>query len=212
MISVPYRLIAAAAIAAGLLSACSIVPKTDPPAVYQLATASEPLAIKGPALPFSLSIDTPQSSRVIDSTRILVQPQETRLSAYKGARWGDTVPAMLRQRFTQALRQTGALKAVSNDNLNYRTDLSLGSEVMTFQVQYHPSGVKAVVVLDAFLSEPAGQSIIAAHRFTVEQALSDPSVQSAVHALSTASDQLTHELVQWTLQQLANYEQRPAGS
>jgi cholesterol transport system auxiliary component len=211
MTYVPYRLIAVAAVAAGLLTACSIVPKSDPPAVYQLAPAGKHAAVNSPALPFSLSIDTPQSSRTIDSTRILVQPQETRLNAYKGARWGDTVPAMLRQRFTQALRQTGALQAVSNDNLNYRTDLSLGSEVMAFQVQYHSSGVKAVVMLDAFLSEPAGQSIIAAQRFTAEHALTDPSVQSAVQALSTASDQLTHELVQWTLQQLASYGQRPAG-
>lgn len=212
MIRTTIGLITCALVTSGMLAGCSIVPKADPPAVYQLATAGTNIQPGQTSLPFGLTVNTPQSNRVIDSTRILVQPAETRLSAYKGARWSDTVPAMLRDQFTEALRQTSALQAVSNDSLSYRTDIALGTEVMTFQITYQPSEVKAVVILDAFLSESKSLDIVAAQRFKVEQTLADTTVDSAVQALSTASNQLTEELVQWTLRELAAYQPGKPGN
>lgn len=188
------------------LTSCTLVPKSDPQTVYQLAALPSKAGAQYPKVPYSLSIDTPQSSRIIDSTRMLVQPDGTQLSIYKGARWSDSVPSMLRERFSAAFRQANAFHAVSNDGYAYRTDLALGTEVMTFQVQYLPQGVFAVVTIDAFLSDPSSQTILATQRFSATHPLAGTAVTAAVRALSEATNNVTQSLVDWTLGQVRSYE------
>lgn len=197
--------IAACLLGSGMLAGCSIVPRTTPPTVYQLSPLTPAASSSTAALDYSLTVEMPHGGRQIDSTRILVQPAQNRLEAYKNARWSDAVPAMLRARFTQALRQANAFRTVSNDNYSHHSDLTLGSEIMAFHIQYRPDGTKAVVVLDAYLGDPASQTLLATKRFTSEHALNDTSVGGAVQALSAAADAVTSDLVQWARAQASGY-------
>jgi cholesterol transport system auxiliary component len=190
------------AAAAHTLTGCSVIPSAEPADVYQLAPATTTPSWSNASLPYSLAIETPHSGRMIDSNRILVMPQATELSVYKNARWGDTVPTQLRNRFTRALRESAALRAVGNDRQVFSSDISLGSEITAFQVEYTADGPQAVVSVDAYLTDTGSHRLLATRSLTYHMPLADPSVASAVRALSAASDAVTQSLVAWVLQQL----------
>lgn len=190
------------AVAIGLLPACSILPKAEPADVYRLPTAvTTPHG--GPSLPWTLRIGKPQASDALNSPRIAVLPQGDVVSSYKGARWSDPAPVLLRNRLLDAFISDGRLRGLSNDDSTVQADFELGGQLQAFQSEYAAGGVSVRVRLDARLVDGRSQRIIASRRFEVTQPVAGTAVPNVVAAFGVASDRLSAQLIEWSLAQAA---------
>ncbi len=185
-----------------LSSGCSILPKTEPSVVYRLPTALT--GTKNPTpVSWSLRIVRPKASEVLDSPRIAVTPQGDVISNYKGARWSDPAPVLLRNRLTDAFYRDGRVQSISTDESNLQADFELGGELQAFQSEYKGQAIEVVIRLDARIVNDR-QRIIASHRFEVHQPVADKQVAAVVAGFGQASDALTAQLLQWTVEQGQN--------
>ncbi|MCY1396048.1 hypothetical protein D3C76_710010 [compost metagenome] len=185
-----------------LSSACSILPKTEPADVYRLPSQ---LASAKPApanaVHWSLRLNKPKASETLDSPKIAVVPQGDLLSSYKGARWSDSAPALLRNRMLDAFQRDGRVQLLSTDDSNLQADYELGGELQAFQSEYTAQGVVVVVCLDARLVHGNTQRILASRRFEVRQPVTATDVPTVVAGFGQASDKLLAQVLDWTVSQ-----------
>ncbi|WP_181296081.1 ABC-type transport auxiliary lipoprotein family protein [Pseudomonas sp. Q2-TVG4-2] len=181
------------------LSACSILPESEPLRIYLLPTTTSPQQASEPALQHALRINTPQASRILSSPRIAVVPQGNQISSYGGARWSDAAPVLLRDRLIEAFQRDGRMSSVSNEDVNLYADLSLHSDLRAFQSVYIDGKPMVLITLDARLVNRNDQHTLANRRFEVRQPSADPSVESVIEAFGRASDTLSQEILDWTL-------------
>lgn len=184
-----------------LLSACSILPKSEELDIYQLPTKVAVANTSQAGVPWSLRVSKPLASQLLDSTRIAVLPEGDRISAYKGVRWSDRAPVLLRDRLIEAFLQDGRMAAVSSDTSRLQSDLELVTDLRAFQSEYRDGQPQVHLVLDAKLVNGGTQRILVSERFDVRQASADASVPAVVRAFGQAADQLSEQVVQWSLRQ-----------
>ena len=182
-----------------LLTACSILPKSQPVQVYLLPEHNQP-ASQAAAVSWSLRLNTPQTSQALNSTRIAVVPQANEFSTYAGSSWSDPAPRLLRNHLLNAFQNDGRVSALSSDDANLQADLQLGGELQAFQSEYRDGSVNVVIRLQARLIDNR-QRILASQRFEVIQPVDGTAVTAVVSAFGQASDQLATQLLSWTLTQ-----------
>ncbi|RHW22874.1 ABC-type transport auxiliary lipoprotein family protein [Pseudomonas jilinensis] len=195
--------------ASGLLwlSACTLIPESEPVRVYQLPASTLGSNPQVQPLSLSLRINTPQAGFAQSGPRMLVNPQGDQLSTYKGARWSDPAPALVREHLVRSFSLRSGLESVTSDEHGLHADLHLGSDLQRFQVIYSEQGPQATVELVARLIEPGNRHVIASRTFLVEQPLDDHQPAGAVKAYGLALDQLSSQLLDWALPQLQDYQQ-----
>ena len=199
-----YRLAGSIVLAASLslLSACSILPKPEPVDVYWLPYAQTPIAASRSApVKWSLRLDKPMASNALNSQNIAVVPQGNLISNYKGARWSDPAPVLLRNRLLDAFLQDGRIQGLSTDDSNLQADYELGGELLAFQTHYNGKSPEVVIQYNARLVRASDQRVIASRRFETRQPLNNPMVPSVVAGFGQATDALMPQVVQWVMQQ-----------
>jgi len=185
------------------LSACTVFPEAESLTIYQLPAPSLETS-SAARLPLSLRIGTPQAGSVLSSPRMVVNPRGNELQTYKGARWSDPVPALLREHLARAFEQRQVFSAVSTDENSFRADISMSSDLRRFQVIYRDARPVAVIELNARLIDPVSREILASRSFVVQQALPSSQVPGVVEGFKTASDELAMQVIQWTSKTLEN--------
>nr|WP_319527102.1 ABC-type transport auxiliary lipoprotein family protein [Pseudomonas laurentiana] len=191
----------ALALALSLSSACSILPQADPSDVYRLPTRQAAHSSSVATADWSLRLNKPLASEMLNSPRIAVVPQGDLISSYKGARWSDPAPTLLRNRMLDAFQRDGRVQQLSADDSNLQADYELVGELHSFQSEYGAQGLNVVIRLDARLIQGRTQRVLASQRFEVHQPLSDKQVPAVVEGFGQASDQLMAQLVDWTVRQ-----------
>ncbi|MDF3867366.1 ABC-type transport auxiliary lipoprotein family protein [Pseudomonas denitrificans (nom. rej.)] len=193
------RLLGAAALIS-LLGACSILPEAETPDFYLLPAAQQP-ARSNAAVNWSLRVSAPTASLALDSNRIAVVPQGNQLSSYQGARWSNRAPGLLRDRLLDAFTASGSIPALSSDETSLQADFDLTGELRAFQSEYQNGKPVVHIRYDARLVRTLGQRIVASRSFEVRQPVDGKQVPEVVSAFGKAADQLSGQVVQWTLQQ-----------
>ena len=185
-----------------LISSCSILPKAEVFDVYRLPSAQSNAAVShGTPQRWSLRLNKPQASEALNSPNIAVIPQGDLIVSYKGSRWSDPAPVLLRNRLLDGFQRDGRVPLLSTDDSIFQTDLELGGQLRAFQTEYQGSTASVVVSLDALLVRGYDQRILASRRFEVRQPLSDVKVPAVVAGFGQASDQLTAQVVNWAVEQ-----------
>jgi cholesterol transport system auxiliary component len=184
------------------LSSCSILPATENLEIYQLPAAELASHSSGDSLPWTLRLATPYSSYIIDSPRVLALRQGNQLSSYKGIRWSDPAPVLLRNRLAAAFRADGRFNSVSNGSSNnLATDLELGGDLSAFQVEYTNGGPHATIRFYATLSQPLRNRIVAARNFEVSEPVQSRGTSEIITAFGLSADRLAAEIIDWTVRQ-----------
>ena len=192
------RLLALAALS--LASACSILPQSEPVDIYRLPVNQASHSTT--AVDWSLRLNKPLASEVLAGPRIAVIPQGDVISSYKGARWSDPVPLLVRNRLLDGFQRDGRVQRLSADDSNLQADYELSGELQAFQSEYQPGGkVEVVIRYDARLVQGRSQRILSSKRFEVRQPLADTQVSAVVAGFGAASDQLAGQVVNWTVTQ-----------
>jgi cholesterol transport system auxiliary component len=148
-----------------------------------------------------LRLNKPQASEALNSPNIAVIPQGDVISSYKGSRWSDPAPVLLRNRLLDGFQRDGRVTLLSTDDSNFQADMEMGGSLQAFQTEYQGSSTSVVVRLDALLVRGYDQRILASKRFEVRQPLSDVQVPAVVAGFGQASDQLTAQVVNWAVEQ-----------
>ena len=199
-----YRLAGSIVLAASLslLSACSILPKPEQVDVYWLPYAQAPVAASRSApVSWSLRLDKPMASNALNSQNIAVVPEGNLISNYKGARWSDTAPVLLRNRLLEAFLQDGRIQGLSTDDSNLQADYELGGELLAFQTRYNGKNPEVLIQYNARLVRSSDQRVVASRRFEARPPLSNPMVPGVVAGFGQATDTLMPQVVQWVMQQ-----------
>ena len=199
-----YRLAGSIVLATSLsvLSACSILPKPEMVDVYWLPYAQAPIAAsRSAAVNWSLRLDKPMASAALNSQNIAVVPEGNLISNYKGARWSDPAPVLLRNRLLDAFLQDGRIQGLSTDDTTVQADYELGGELLAFQTHYNGKSPEVLIQYNARLVRSSDQRVIASKRFEARQPLSNPMVPGVVAGFGQASDTLMPQVVQWVMQQ-----------
>ncbi|MVW87424.1 ABC transporter [Pseudomonas sp. PB101] len=184
-----------------LIGSCSILPKPEPFEVYRLPSAQSSSASHGAPQRWSLRLNKFQSSEALNSPNIAVIPQGDVLSHYKGSRWTDPAPVLVRNRLLQGFQHDGRVTLLSTDDSIFQTDLELGGSLQAFQTEYQDTNASVVVRLDALLVRSYDQRLLASRRFEVRQPLSAVQVPAVVVGFGQANDQLTTQVVNWAVEQ-----------
>ncbi|MEY5099295.1 MAG: hypothetical protein RJA36_2014 [Pseudomonadota bacterium] len=192
------------ATALALLSACSVLPRPVPQDVYLLPAGPAQAHTPASPLPWSLRVMRPAASAMLAGQRILVLPEEQRVSYYKGASWNEPVPTLLRNRLLDTLRADGRISQLSGDERLLQADFELDSDLRAFQSEYRDGIPQAVIRLDVRLVRTGSQRIAASRRFEIRRPAAGTAVGDVVEALGLAADQLADELSRWTAEQLAS--------
>ena len=182
---------------AGLLGACSILPHSEPLDIYLLPGTALPAQTQ--RVDWSLRVNSPVSNQLLDDNRIVVLPKPGLINTYQGVRWSERTPRLLRDRLLDAFHDDGRIQALSNEEQRLQADLELVSDLRSFHSEYRDGLPYALIHLDASLVDVRSQQIIASRRFRISQPASDTSIGSVVAAFGQAGDQLSRELVDWTL-------------
>lgn len=193
--------VVAASLLGVALSACTFIGRREPLKVYVLPAAALPVSGRD-QLPLTLRIDTPRAGRALYGSRILVMPTTHQLSAYQGARWSDNAPALLHNRLVEAFRQDNRLAAVVDEGDRVSADFDLVSDLGAFHSEYALGRPRAVIRLDVRLIDSGRQRVLAARRFEVREKSADESVDAVVEAFGRAADELSRQLVNWTLERI----------
>lgn len=184
-------------LAVGLLGACSILPQSEPLDIYLLPGTALPAQTQ--RVDWSLRVNSPVSSQLLDGTRIVVLPEPGLVNTYQGVRWSERTPQLLRGRLLDAFQDDGRVQALSNEEQRLQADLELVSDLRSFHSQYRDGVAEALIQLDVRLVDGRDQRILAIRRFSVSQPASDTSIAAVVKAFGQAGDRLSRELVDWTL-------------
>ncbi len=184
-----------------LIGSCSILPKPEPFEVYRLPSAQSSSASHDAPQRWSLRLNKFQSSEALNSPNIAVIPQGDVLSHYKGSRWSDPAPVLVRNRLLQGFQHDGRVTLLSTDDSIFQTDLELGGSLQAFQTEYQVTNASVVVRLDALLVRSYDQRLLASRRFEVRQPLSAVQVPAVVVGFGQANDQLTTQVVNWAVEQ-----------
>ena len=204
----PLRVAAAAVLcAAVLLPACSVLPEAEPLDVYVLPVTGDASATAVPAAAgaqaWSLRVVRPAAGVHLAGQRIVVMPEDNRVSVYQGAGWSDPAPVLVRDRVLEAFRADGRVGALSSDERQLHADFELDSDLRAFQSEYRGGRPEAVLRLDARLVHTASRRIVASRTFEQRQPTEDPAVPAVVQAFGTAADRLSAAVVGWTVREAA---------
>lgn len=179
-----------------LLSACSILPKSEPQTRYNLpAITMQPLNINNQKNT-ALYVAVPQANRLINSNYVLVQPDGTEIQVYKGAQWADNAPVLLRDRLIQALNDTQLFNAISADAA-INTPWSLTGYLQHFEVQYRNGEPVVNLQYEGQLVNRHDSSIVRNQRFVITQPAADTNVPAVIDAFGLAGDKLSSQLIDW---------------
>ena len=189
--------------AALLLPACTILPKAEPLDVFLLPATAPVSASATQAAPWSLRIARPAAGVHLSGQRIVVVPEDNRVSVYTGAGWSDPAPVLVRNRLLDAFRADGRVAGLSSDDKQLQADFELDSDLRAFQSEYRDGRAEAVLRLDARLVHTASRRIVASRSFEQRQPSEDPAVPAVVQAFGTAADRLSAEVVEWTVREAA---------
>ena len=190
--------------AALLLQACTLLPKAEPLDVYLLpatAPAAVPATPAARAVPWSLRIARPAAGVHLSGQRIVVVPEDHRVSVYKGSGWTDPAPVLVRNRLLDAFRADGRVAALSSDDRQLHADFELDSDLRAFQSEYREGRPEAVLRLDARLVHTATRRIVASRSFEVRAPAADAAVPTVVQAFGVAGDRLVADVVDWSVRE-----------
>jgi len=190
------------ACAIAFLASCGILPPNESPDIYVLPHVAQTTSgNNGPQLNWQLRVDTPEATGMLSGSGIEVMPEPGKVTVYKGAQWSDPAPVLLRERLVEAFLATHRLPAVTSEADSLSADFVLGGDLRAFQSEYRNGSPVVIIRFDAQLRRGGSHDVLAAHSFEVSATPSGAAVPQVVQAFAQATDQLSAQVVEWTLAQ-----------
>lgn len=187
-----------------VLAACGSLDKLvgppDAPQIYALRPVMPP-AQPGEKVLWALSIQKPDASNNLDSSRIALARGNTQLDYYANATWPDRLPDMVQTALLAGFEATGRIDAVARDEDALHSDYELSTDLRDFEARYAtPDGVPSVAVtIIAHMADTRSRKMMANLTVTLTEPASANSVDAVVQALDSTLAKAIVQITQWAL-------------
>ena len=181
------------------MAGCGVLPKKENIQVIAPHVKVAPDA-SWPGVGWQLAVARPTTSKLLDSSHIVVSPTPETLQVYHAASWTDSVPELLQSIVAEAFEDSGKITAVARQATAVRADFLLLLDIRHFEAVYaNPkSPPNTLIEVSAKLVDSNGH-VIAARTFSQTTAASGIAVPAVTEAFNIGLIGLTRELVGWTL-------------
>ncbi|MBI5460627.1 MAG: membrane integrity-associated transporter subunit PqiC [Gammaproteobacteria bacterium] len=183
-------------ILAGLLQACSVLPRPETVAV-EYFTLDVPVALvvqvdtAGP----TLLIARPQVRADLDTPRMTYRQQDYTLRYYARSRWADTPAHLLLPGLIESFEASGRFAAVLRAGSPATPRLRLDTEVLEFSQDYRVQPSRFQIRLRAQLVDLNTRHILASRTFTMDRPAEAQTPYGGAQAANAAWQALLPELV-----------------
>jgi cholesterol transport system auxiliary component len=193
---------ALAAIAAALLlGACSqLGAGTAAPDLFTLNPAA-PAVSGGAPVDWRLAIDEPLATGGFDTNRVVAMPAPRELKYVANMRWIDAAPKMVQTLLVQSFEKSGRIRAVDRQNVSFRSDYFLKSELREFEGEYFGGATVPTVhvrILAKLVKLPR-ESLVDSREFEATRKAASGKPADLIAAFDDALGRVMAEIVQWTL-------------
>jgi cholesterol transport system auxiliary component len=182
------------------LAGCSggLLPKPPPPPdFYRLSPAdSASMAVRPVAV--QLLVGEIAASGALDTARIALTPNATRVEYYADAEWTDRAPVLVDNLLLDTLQRSGHFARVARRSLTLRADYLVVGTLRHFEADYSattPPRVRVAVELQ--LLRVSDGTIVAARRFTAAVPAGQNTVPAVAAAFDVATHQALHDVPSW---------------
>jgi len=193
---------------APLIAGCSeLIPgQGPPPALYRL-TPKSTFAADLPTVAWQLVLAQPDADASLDTTRIALMTEPTRVEYYASSGWTDRAPIMVQTLLLESFENSGKIVSVGRRAIGLRADFELRSELREFQAEYFTGTLQVNVALNVKLVRAAERTIVGSQSFKVSAAASEDAMPAIVQAFDDALGDVLKQVVDWTLRTgQANYK------
>jgi ABC-type uncharacterized transport system auxiliary subunit len=192
------RTTAALALCAG--AACVSLPPERPVEAFRIgeAVAATPApAAARPAARAVVALEEPLAQGLLASDRIIAVVDGA-LRPVAGARWDETIPAMLRRQMARALQTGGAVDVVDAAQRAGSAGFGLVTVVEAMQAEIRRDfTAEAVVTVGARLVRFPGRDVVATKVFSASEISADDAAASLSRAIDAAAGRATADLAAW---------------
>jgi len=184
-----------------ILGGCSVLGggSRDPVTIYAPAVHVQADA-SWPTVSWQLVVAKPSAARVVDSPRINVRPQPAELEVYKGATWSQPATDMIEEAVLRGFEDSGRITGVARTATGIRADYKLALDIRHFEADYQGQATpSAVIEVNAKLIHVVDQRVVVDRTFRQQQAVGSTDIPAVAAAFERGLQQLTVDLVGWTL-------------
>jgi cholesterol transport system auxiliary component len=188
--------------ACALLGSCASVLESNEPAVqsYVLRTRqATPVAngVSSSERPV-LHVEALRAGPGLASDHIVLLRADRRFDSYAGSRWADEVPPMLEALVVDALRDTGAYRAVFGDAAPFPADYALAITIRRFEADYttNERAPTVQVAFDVAVGRRSDRALLGAFSIAAQQAASENRMSAVVAAFEAATQRALADLTQ----------------
>lgn len=179
------------------LAGCASLGGTTPPDTYEIAAPRALDRVPGRTRA-QILIPEPQAIKTLDSNQIVVKPTPFTVEYLENSQWSDRLPRMVQLRFVQAFENTGRVAAVGVPGQGLAIDYQVVMEIRKFEIDID-GGTDAVIEIAVKALNDRNGTVRATRVFTARAPVSGTGNPAFVSALNAAFDEVTGEIVTWTL-------------
>lgn len=186
-----------------LLASCSSLLNVQrtPFTTYSPRYVPAQAANAGPRVDWQLAVDTPSSSGMLDSVRMLASPVPGELEVFPQARWRDPAPTLLRGLIIEGFERSGRIVGVGSATAGLGADYALATELRDFQLEVRDGAPRAVLRLQARLFDYASNRVVATQAFAQETPAAGADAANAFAAFEATLNAVIPQLIDWTLRE-----------
>ncbi|TFF27716.1 ABC transporter [Jiella endophytica] len=181
-----------AMLVAGLLAGCSSVP----PDTFELSSPAS-LPVRG-ATRAQILIPEPTAIKTLDNDKIVVKTTPYSVEYLAQSQWSDRLPRMVQLRLLQAFENTGSIGAVGVPGQGLAIDYQLVMEIRRFEIDTEGGRTARIDISVKALNDRNG-TVKRTRIFSAATPVTGSGNGAYVAALNKAFDQITGEIVGWTL-------------
>jgi cholesterol transport system auxiliary component len=175
-------IVAALALAAGCFG--GLKNEAPAPLIYRL---DAPQLAAGEPLAADLAVVVDRAAPGLDSDRVAGRWPGMRLDYIAGARWAESLPALLQSALVESFQDSGRLRSVQGDMGRFRATHSLVIEVRRFEADYAAGGLPvAQVEFAATLGRLSDRRVLASFTASASESAGENRQSSVVAALDAA--------------------------
>lgn len=153
-----------------------------------------------PVVDWDLAITKPSSTRMIDSSRILVRPSSNQLMFFHGVVWAQPGPELIEESVLHAFEDSARIKGVARSGTGIGADFQLLMDIRRFEAVYvNANQPEAAVDLEVKLLDNHSQNIVGSRHFLLTSPITGKQPDAICTAFRVVFEQLNRAVVAWTL-------------
>jgi cholesterol transport system auxiliary component len=196
----PPRSLFSIVMVVAMLSGCiQLLPEGEPPPQIYTLTTPDLGSINTQDLP-SLSVSSPTTIGALRNDRLAVMKGAQSLSYYRGVRWAEPLPALVRNTLVESLENANLTRQLATTQDGVRQDYELHLMIRQFALTVGSRrDPVAEVRITARLVHVRRRETVAAERFTARSEARRDSADAAMAACDEAASAVLKDVALWTV-------------